>query len=150
IYISHRIRAVIIIAVVIGLLFLFQSLPTIVSIVLLGSTLALVLSFPIRFLQRFISRRLSILIVTITSVGTTVLLVSLAIPFLLDEISRFAESLPEISTVVMDRANNWLGQLYDRGWIDQEPDALLKDVQNTLLSSTQTLFGTILDNVINA
>lgn len=150
ILISQRTRLLILIAILVGMFLLLRTLPTITSIVLLGSSLALILSFPVRYLQRKLSRRLSILIVTVSTFGGTILLVGLAIPFLMDEISQFAESLPETTTAVTERVSSWLEGMYERGWIDQNPDQLIDDAQSTLLNSAQTIIGTLLDNVVTA
>lgn len=150
ILISQRTRLLIIIAILVGIFLLLRSLPTITSIILLGSSLALILSFPVRYLQKKLSRRLSILIVTVSTFGGTLLLVGLAIPFLVDEITQFAESFPETTAAVTERASSWLEGMHNRGWIDQNPDQLLEDLQSTLLSSAQTIMGTLLDNVVTA
>lgn len=150
IYVSHRARLLINFLVVVALILTFSNLPTITSIVLIGSTVALILSFPVRLLQRRLSRRLSILIVTITTFGGTILTTSLAIPFLLDEINQFVSSLPETTSVIMDQATSWLGAIHDRGWIRQDPEQLLTEAQDGLVQSAQAIFGTILNNVVAA
>lgn len=150
IYVSHRARIFINLLVVVALILTFSNLPTITSIVLIGSTVALILSFPVRLLQRRLSRRLSILIVTITAFGGTILTTSLAIPFLLDEINQFVTSLPETTSVIMEQATSWLGAIHDRGWIRQDPEQLLTEAQDGLVQSAQAIFGTILNNVVAA
>lgn len=150
ILIGHRTRLLILISVLVILILVLRTLPTITSIVLLGSSLALILSFPVRFLEQRLSRRASILIVTISTFGGTLILVGLAIPFLLDEIGQFVESLPETTAAITERAGSWLDGMYERGWIDQNPDQLLEDAQSTLLSSAQTIIGTLLENVVTA
>src|SRR5688572_5742645 len=57
IIVSHRVRMIILVVSAIALFLLLRSLPGIISILLLGATLSLILSFPVRFLQRFVSRR---------------------------------------------------------------------------------------------
>lgn len=150
IYISHRTRLIILFALLLLFGLIFRNLPTITSIVLLGSSLSLILSFPVRFLQRYVSRRWSIIIVTVSTFGGTLLMIGLAIPFLMDEISQFAESLPATTTAVTEHATNWLNRLYERGWIDQNPDQILEDAQTTLLNSAQTIITSVLDNVVTA
>lgn len=150
ILISQRTRLLILIAILIAMFLLLRTLPTITSIVLLGSSLALILSFPVRYLQKKLSRRVSILIVTVSTFGGTLLMVGLAIPFLVDEITQFAESFPETTAAITDRASSLLENMYERGWIDQNPDQLIDDAQSTLLNSAQTIIGTLLDNVVTA
>lgn len=149
-YISHRVRMLFVIALMLMLAYILNKLPTITSIVLLGSSLALILSFPVRVLERYISRRWSILIVTVSTFGGSILLIALAIPFLMSEITQFAESLPDTTSAIMDRAREWLDRMYARGWIDQNPDQLLEDTQTSLLDSAETIISSLLNNVVTA
>lgn len=150
ILISHRMRFIIILVTFLAMVLVFQSVPNIVSIVLLGATLALILSFPVRFLQRYMARRWSIFVVTIALLGGTVFLLALAIPMLINEITQFIVALPSITETVMAYIRNFLEELYDRGWLRQEPDDLIQDAQYGLLDSAQSLTTAALNNLIGA
>lgn len=148
IYVSHRIRLVIIAAVLIVFFLVVRSVPNIISTVLMGATLALILSFPVRFLQRRLSRRLSILIVTLTLLATTIFLLALAIPLLINEITQFVSALPSISETVIRYSRDILTDLNERGWLRQEPDEIIQDAQYGLLDSAQSLSVTALNNLV--
>lgn len=150
IYVSHRTRLIIMIGTLLVFAYVIRSVPGIVTTVLLGATLALVLSFPVRFLQRKFSRRLSILFVTIAVLGGTVFLLALAIPMLINEITQFVTALPSITETAIRYARDILTELHERGWLRQEPDELIQDAQYGLLDSAQSLTATALNNLVGA
>lgn len=150
IYISHRMRLILIIATVVILGLVLRSVPGIITTVLLGATMALILSFPVRLLQRKLSRRLSILVVTISLLGITVFLLALAIPMLINEITQFVQALPGITESAVGYMRDVLNNLHERGWLREEPDALIQDAQYGLLDSAQALTTTALNNLIGA
>src|SRR5680860_1239771 len=63
IYISHRTRLILLAAIVLGVLWLFMEAPSVPRLLLIGATVALILSFPVRLLQHWMPRGLAILIV---------------------------------------------------------------------------------------
>lgn len=148
IYVSHRLRLIIIAAVVIVFFLVVRSVPSIVSTVLMGATLALILSFPVRFLQRRLTRRLSILIVTLTLLAATIFLLALAIPLLINEITQFVSALPSITETIVRYSRDILTELNNRGWIQQEPDEIIQDAQYGLLDSAQSLSVMALNNLV--
>lgn len=150
IYVSHWLRIVIILLTIVIIGVVLRNVPGIVSTLLLGATLSLILSFPVRFLQRFISRKWSILIVTISLLGGTVLLLALAVPVLIQEITQFVQALPGITESAVNIARDILDELYNRGWISQEPDEVIQNAQYGLLDSVQSLAATFLNNLVGA
>lgn len=148
IYISHRTRMIILLALALLFGLVIRSVPSIVSTVLLGATLALILSFPVRMLQRRFSRRLSILIVTVTLLGGTIFALVLVVPLLIAEITQFVTALPSIVDTVMRHAREIMTELHDRGWLRQEPDEVIQDVRYGLVDSAQSLLGTALNNLV--
>lgn len=150
IYVSHRTRLIIIIGTLIVFALIIRSVPGIITTVLLGATLALILSFPVRLLQRRFSRRLSILFVTIALLGGTVFLLALAIPMLINEITQFITALPAITETTVRHARDIMAELYERGWLRQEPDELIQDAQYGLVDSAQALTAAALNNLVGA
>lgn len=150
IYVSHRTRLIIMIGILLVFALVVWSVPGIITTVLLGATLALILSFPVRLLQRRISRRLSILFVTVTLLGGTFFLLALAIPMLINEITQFVTAIPAITETVVRYARDVMTELYDRGWLRQEPDEIIQDAQYGLLDSAQSLTTAALNNLVGA
>lgn len=147
IIVPHWLRSVILIAFTIAIIMLFRNLPAIITTLLMGATLALILSFPVRFLQRFISRRWSIIIVTVSMLGITIVSLALAIPFLISEITKFINALPDISESLTEYTRDTLQRFHDRGWIDQQPDQIIDDAKGGLLDTAQKMFTSTLDNI---
>jgi len=83
IMISPRMRWLLILTGVIALIFLVRAAPSILSIVLGGFALALVLSFPVRTLSRFLPRGFAILITFLALFGLPALALFALIPTLL-------------------------------------------------------------------
>jgi predicted PurR-regulated permease PerM len=148
IYVSQRTRTIVLLAIALLFAILVRSVPGIVSTVLLGATLALILSFPVRLLQRRFSRRLSILIVTLTLLGGTIFTMVLVIPLLIAEITQFVTALPSIVDTVIKYLREFLTELNTRGWVQQQPDEVLEDVRSGLLDSAQSLLGAGLNNLV--
>ncbi len=148
IYISHRVRLVIITVTVVALILLFRNLPVLLTTVLLGATLALILSFPVRFLQRYISRRASIAAVTLSLLMGVVLSLALIIPFLISEIGRFIEALPTTTETITRLATDVLQEAYERGWIDEQPDDVIANLRGGLLDTGQSIITSLLDDVL--
>lgn len=148
IFISHRMRVIILIGLTLALGFLIRSVPGIISTVLLGATLALILSFPVRLLQRKLSRKISILIVTITLLGGTVTILVLVIPILIAEITQFVVALPSIIDTTVRITRDLLGEMHQRGWVRQQPDEVIQDIRSGLLDTAQSLLGAGLNNVV--
>jgi predicted PurR-regulated permease PerM len=150
IIISHRLRSIILIVTVIGVIWLASRTPTIIQLLFMGATLSLVLSFPVRFLQRFMRRSLAILIVTLSMLFLAMLMLALLIPFLVEEISQFAESLPSTIDALQELTDDTLNAMYRRGWISQNPDVVLEDIQGGIFDAVQNISTDILGNVIAA
>lgn len=148
IFVSHLVRLLLIIAMAVGTVLLFRNLPVLVTIMLLGATMSLILSFPVRILQRYISRRAAIAVVTISLLGSTVISLALIIPFLIKEITRFIEALPATTETITELATDILENFHQRGWIDQQPEDMIADARGGLLDSSQSIITSLLDDVL--
>lgn len=149
IYISHRTRTIIILLALVLFVFLLRTVPSIVSTVLLGATLALVLSFPVRLLQRKFSRKTSVTIVTLSMLIGTVLILVLIVPILISEITDFVSALPSIVDTIMKHSREILGELHDRGYIQKSADEYMDDFRIGLLDTAQSLLSSGLTNLVS-
>jgi predicted PurR-regulated permease PerM len=150
IVISHRMRTMILIGAALIFVWFASKTPNIIQLLFMGATLSLILSFPVRFLQRFLARSLAILIVTVSMLLLAILVLALLIPFLINEITQFAESLPATIESLREIVDDTLTAMYTRGWIDQNPDSVLEDIQAGIFDAIQNLSTDILGNVIAA
>jgi predicted PurR-regulated permease PerM len=148
IYISQRMRLILLAAIVVGVIWLFMEAPSVPRLLLIGSTVALVLSFPVRLLERWMPRGLAILVVVGSTVTIAIIGLILIIPFAINEISDFVEQLPDIATTLEASARDALMEFYLRGWIDQHPDRIIEDAQGNLLERSQEIAETLLNNAL--
>lgn len=148
IIISHRIRTIILLTAAALLLWLGSRTPAIIQLLFMGATVSLVLSFPVRALQRVMARPLAILVVTVSSLLLAIAVLALLIPFLINEITRFAETLPETLEYLQDLVNDALTAMHTRGWIEQNPENVLEDIQQGIFDAAQSLSTDIIGNVV--
>lgn len=150
IYISQRIRLIIIAAAILAIIWLFSLAPNVLRLILIGATVALVLSFPVRLIERWLPRNLAILAVVGSTVTMAVIGLILLVPYGISEISNFVQQLPAISDTVEAEIRNTLMQFYIRGWIDRHPDVLIDEAQGTLLSRGEVIIERLLNNAVEA
>lgn len=148
IYVSHRTRTIILFVLVGIFAYISYRVPTVLSTVFMGATLALILSFPVRFLQRFVSRGKSIAIVTLGMIGGAVVTLLLLIPFLVSEIGQFTNNFPETLENITSFFERMILRFNERGWIDERPEKVINDIQTSLMETTQTLVSGALGNVV--
>lgn len=144
--ITPRTRLIVLIAITIALFWLALEAPSIPRLLVLGSTLALILSFPVRLLTRFVSRPMAILIVMASMIALVVIALTLLIPFMISEISRFIEVMPDTVASIQKTLREILDDMYRRGWVKDNPDTLLSNFEGTLFDRAQVVAETLLNN----
>ncbi len=149
IYISQRTRLILLAAIVAIVVWLFMEAPSVPRLLVIGATVALILSFPVRLLQHWMPRGLAILIVMGSTVGMAIVGLILIIPFAINEISEFVEQLPDIAENLEGSLRDVLFQFWRRGWIDQSPDQIIEDAQGNLLERGQMITETLLNNALD-
>lgn len=149
IYITPRMRLILIIAAFVVVYLLAAAAPNIPRLLVLGATLALILSFPVRVLSRWIARRWAIAISVGSTLFLALFLLLLLIPFIVAEVSQFIQAIPEIAENAQDLTRDVIVEMNDRGWIRQDPDQVLNNVQANLIDRAQTLIETALGGVLD-
>lgn len=149
IYISQRTRLILLFAIVVGIIWLFLEAPSVPRLLLIGATVALILSFPVRLLQHWMPRGLAILIVMGSTVGMAIIGLILIIPFSIREITGFVEQLPDIAESLETSFRDVLLEFRRRGWIDENPDQVIEDAQGNLLERGQMITETLLNNALD-
>lgn len=148
IYIGQRMRLVLLAAIAIGLVVFAREAPSIPRLLLLGATVALVLSFPVRLLNAFIPRGPAILVVVGSTILLTVVGLGLLIPFAVNEISQFVTQLPETAESIQNLVRDILVEFNRRGWMNQNPDVMIEDFQKTLFDRGEMIAKNALTNVV--
>lgn len=148
IMITPRTRLIVLVAVAVALAWLAINAPSIPRLLMMGATIALVLSFPVRMLSRFMSRNLAILIVVGSMVAIVLLALVLLVPFLISEIGRFVEGLPNTVSSLQDTMRDVLTDLHRRGWVKDNPDTVLTNFETNLFERGQSITETLLNNTV--
>ncbi len=149
IYIGQRTRIILLAAIVLGVVWLAREAPSIPRLLLLGATVALVLSFPVRLLTAFLPRQFAILVVVGSTIAFSTVALILVIPFMVSEISRFVTNLPETADAVQGILRDVLTEFYRRGWIQQHPDSVIDEIQASLFDRGEVIAETLLTNVVD-
>ena len=148
IYIGQRMRLVMLAAIALGIFLLAREAPSIPRLLLLGATVALVLSFPVRLLSSFMPRGPAILIVVASTVLLTVIGLGLLIPFAVSEISQFVTQLPDTAESIQNLVRDILVEFNRRGWMNQNPDVVIEDFQESLFDRGEMIAENVLTNVV--
>ena len=98
--ISRRTRTALILAVLVVLAYVVYRVPSVLTTAVGGVALALVLSFPVRFLGRFLPRGLSILLSFLLVVGLFVLAALYLVPLVAEQFAALVRAVPGIATTV--------------------------------------------------
>lgn len=149
IMITPRTRLIVLVAITIALVWLALEAPSIPRLLVLGATLALVLSFPVRLLSRFMARPTAILIVVTSMIAVVVLGMTLLVPFMISEISRFVELLPDTATSLQGVVRDVLNDMYRRGWLKDNPETVLNNFEGTLFDRAQVIAANLLNNTVD-
>ena len=149
IYITPRTRLILLILIGSLLAYIAHSAPNIVRLLLIGSTVALILSFPVRLLGRFMPRGLAILVVALSTFIFAFIVLALLIPFAVTEISDLAATLPATIDNLQQLARDALWEFYRRGWMSQHPDAVLDDLEASVFDAFQQIATDILGNAVD-
>lgn len=150
IFVSPRARNLIILGLVVGLVLLIREAPTILTIALGGGYLALILSFPVRLLSRVMPRGMAILITLLSLLGLFVVALLVLVPVLITQLSGLIDALPDLAA----EGERWLREiirpLQDEGWVSEDTDAVLEDLQVGVMDRASTIAEGLLDDILGA
>lgn len=148
IYITPRTRLILLLLIGVAFYLIATRATSVILLLFMGAIVALVLSFPVRFLNTFLPRRIAITIVALSTLLFATVLLALLIPFAINEVSRFAESFPQTVDALQDLTRDLLFQFYNRGWMDQHPDRVLSDIEAGVFDAAQRLVTDVLTNTV--
>lgn len=137
--ISPRTRNILI-AVVVGLfLLLFWMAPTLPKLLLSGMAVALILSFPVKYLSRIIPRGFAIAIVVLALLAVLVLAGLLLVPLAVSQLVGLAEQTPQLLEQGYSLSREVIDDLDKRGLLDTTPDEAMTQLQQTGASRVEGL-----------
>lgn len=149
IFITPRVRWVLVGVAFFALIVLLRAAPDVLTVSLGGFTLALVLSFPVRYLARFMPRGLAILATFFVLIGVITLALLILVPILIEQLTVLIADTPAIAAWVEERMYEVLNPLQDRGWLTSEPEKLLSDAYTAFISRAQTLAQQLLTSLLS-
>jgi predicted PurR-regulated permease PerM len=129
--VSPRTRNVLLAAVAGLVLLLFWKAPTLPQLLLTGMAVALVLSFPVRFLSRVLPRGIAIAVVVLALLAILVVAAIVLVPLAVGQLASLAEQAPRL----LDEAYGWAQRVVERldrmGLLDTSPDEAMAQLQRT-------------------
>jgi len=141
--VSPRTRNILL-AVVAGLILLiFWKAPTLPKLLLTGMAVALVLSFPVKFLSKVIPRGIAIAVVVLALLALLVVGGIVLVPLAADQLASLAQQVPQLLEEAYGWARRVVENLAARGLLDTTPDRAMADLQQTGAQRVDGLLGDI-------
>jgi predicted PurR-regulated permease PerM len=144
IWISKRTRTVLLLAALVALVLLVWAAPSIPVMMLGGFALALIMSFPVRALSRFMPRGLAILVSFLSLVGLVILAFAILVPLLIIQLSSFISTVPDFVSDANEVLRAQLEPLAERGLLPGTPDEFMANLSADLLSRAQGIAEQVL------
>jgi predicted PurR-regulated permease PerM len=142
--ISRRTRTALILAVIAALAYVVYRVPDVLAMTVGGIALALILSFPVGFLSRFMSRGLAILLSFLLVVGLVVLAALYLVPLVVEQLASLVSAVPGIASTVEQYLQNALNFLQNRGYLPGDPQQIISRIRDDLIGAAQTVAGNVL------
>ncbi|MDN5697922.1 MAG: AI-2E family transporter, partial [Rubrobacter sp.] len=137
--ISARTRLVLALSVVVVLAIVVLVAPSVATVALGGTALALLLSFPVRVMSRFIPRWLAIPMAFISLLALVALAFLLLIPALVNQLTALTSTVPFLVSNAESTLRDLLDTLRDRGLLQERPQDLISDLSGVVLERAQSL-----------
>ena len=128
-------------------LFLYLA-PSVLIIAVGGAALAVVLSFPVHALSRYMPRGLAILATLLFVVTVIVLSVTYLVPILVEQLSAFIAAVPAIAGSAEQLLLGLLEPLANRGLLQGTPEEFISRLGENLFGRLQTLAESLLSGVV--
>lgn len=139
IWISKCTRTALILATLLLAGLVIWYVPSVLSTLVGGFALALVLSFPARWLSRLMPRGLAILLTFLIVAGLLVLAVLYLVPFAGRQIGALVDSFPSIANTATRYLRDALGLLQDRGLLPSDSEQVASTIKDRLKSAAQAI-----------
>ena len=142
--ISRRTRTALLLAVLAVLAYVVWLVPDVLTITVGGIALALVLSFPVRFLSRFMPSGFAILLSFLLVVGLFLLAAAILVPIVVEQFVALVGAIPYVVSVADQYLSDALGFLQDRGLLPRDPQELATRVREDLTNAARAIAGNVL------
>jgi predicted PurR-regulated permease PerM len=142
--ISRRTRTALLLAVLVALAYVVYRVPDVLTMTGGGIALALILSFPVGFLSRFMPRGLAILLSFLLVVGLIVLAAIYLVPLVVEQLASLVSAVPDIANTVGQYLQNALDFLQNRGLLPSDPQQIISRIRDDAANAAQTVAGSVL------
>lgn len=139
IWIPDKVRTALVLSAVAGLALVAYAAPAVPLVAVGGLALALVLSSPVRLLSRLVGRPVAILISFVALILLSLVVVSVLVPMLVDQLSALFDAAPRIAAGVEGTLRAVMEPLADRGLLPGTPDELLAGLAADLFGRLENL-----------
>lgn len=146
--ISRRLRTVLILAVLLLVGLVAWYVPSVLTTLVGGFALALVLSFPVRWLSRLVPRGLAIFGSFLLLLGLIVLASLILVPLVTDQLTAFAEALPSIASTAEQALRETLNFFQQRGLLPSDSDEVASRVREDLTNAARSVAGNVLGGAL--
>jgi predicted PurR-regulated permease PerM len=147
--ISRRTRTVLVVLsfLVVALIMWFS--PTVPVVLLGGFAVALVLSFPVRWLSYIMPRWLAMLVTFLVLIGVGLLAFLILIPILVVQLISFVKAAPEIVMGARHTLKGLLQPLADYGLLKGTPDQFIGELGQDLLGLARSVGKNVLGGLVS-
>ena len=114
------------------LLFVLWTVPAVITIAILGTALALLLSYPVRVLDNYIPRQIAVLVTLLGAVGILAGVLMIAIPPIASQVTEFAADLPGIVDDAEERLRETARDWEEQGLLPADADDMIGDLEAEL------------------
>jgi predicted PurR-regulated permease PerM len=123
--------------------------PTVPIVLLGGFAVALVLSFPVRWLSRIMPRWLAMLVTFLVLGGAALLAFLILIPILAVQLISFVQAAPDILKGARTTLENLLQPLANYGLLKGTPDEFIKELEGDILDLARSVGRNILGGLLS-
>ena len=147
--ISKRTRTVLVVLGFVVFALIMWYSPTVPIVLLGGFAVALVLSFPVRWLSHVMPRWLAMTVTFLVLAGVALLAFLILIPILAVQLISFVQAAPDIVRGARDSLENLLQPLADYGLLKGTPDEFLKELEGDLLDLARSVGRNVLGGLVS-
>jgi predicted PurR-regulated permease PerM len=146
--ISRRTRMVLVILGLLVFALIMWFSPTVPIILLGGFAVALVLSFPVRWLSHIMPRWLAMVVTFLVLSGAVLIAFLILIPILAVQLVSFVQAAPDIVASARQTLRSVLQPLSDYGLLKGTPDEFMRELGQDLLDLARSFGRNILGSLI--
>ena len=127
--ITPRTRNILIAIVAGALLFIFWKAPSVPRMLVTGAAVALILSFPVRLLSRFIPRGIAIALVVLAMLAALAVAAVVLVPIAVSQLASLAGQAPQLLNEGYRFSEEAVAELVKRGVLDTSPEDAMAQLQ---------------------